>query len=87
MKKITAGDNQKKAPKGFVYLVYGVETYSGWDTLAVTTSRKMARLAIATDKTVRRVSKVFAFEGYKIQRFQLDTVVFHSGFTKKVRSL
>jgi hypothetical protein len=85
MKRIAAGDTQKKAPKGSVYVVYGVD-YECWEVLAVTTSRQLGLLAIASDKTVRKVASR-AFDDYRIQRFRLDTVVYQSGFARKVRSL
>jgi hypothetical protein len=87
--KIAAGENQKTAPQGIVYVVTGLVEHEGGEVLAVTTSRKLANLAIMSDKAVRRVENRRPFDDYMIRRFKLDTAVYQSGFftNEKVRAL
>lgn len=87
--KIAANEKQKDAPKGTVFVVYGIVEYESLETLAVTTSRKLARLAIASDKAIRKAMDGWPFDAYQIGIFQLDTAVYRSSFftEEKVRSL
>ena len=70
--KISAGVNQAKAPRGTVYVVCGVVGFEG-EILAVTTSRKLANLAIDSDKAIRKVASRWAFDNYIVRKFRLDT--------------
>jgi hypothetical protein len=78
--KITAGENQRKAPRGNAYIVTGIVEYESNEILGVVTSRKLARLAIDSDKAIRKAANRWAFDNYGIQKFQLDTAVYRSDF-------
>jgi hypothetical protein len=85
---ITAGKTKQEA-SGIVFVVYGVIDYEGKDTIAVTTSRKLANLAISSDETLRKVYYRFPYDSYSVRRFKLDTAEYITAFNtvKKVRSL
>jgi hypothetical protein len=85
--KITAGGIKLK-PTGTVYVVYGNVFYEGSDTLAVTTSKKLANLAIETDKALRKAVGRWPFDSYYIEKFELDTASYRDpGRNTIVRSL
>jgi hypothetical protein len=85
--KITAGGKQKAT--GIVYVVYGLVEYEGGENIAVTSSRKLANLAIVSDRAIRKAAGNWPFDKYGIQRFKLDTAKYHTNFFTqcKVRSL
>lgn len=89
MRKITAGEHQKTAPQGTVYVVTGRVEFEGDEILAVVTSRKLANLAIDSDKAIRRADDRWAFDKYSVRRFRLDTAIYRANFftTANVRSL
>jgi hypothetical protein len=77
--KITAGP-KKPIPTGEVFVVSGIVYYEGRDIVAVTTSRKLANLAIQADKAARIASQHFVYDSYAVQSFGLDTVVTVTSF-------
>jgi len=87
--KIAAGEHQKNAPRGNVFVVTGLVEYEGDEILAVTTSRKLANLAIDSDKAIRKAASRWAFDKYSVRRFRLDTAIYRANFftTANVRSL
>jgi hypothetical protein len=87
--KITAGENQRKAPQGSVFVVTGNVDYEGDEILAVSTSRKLAYLAIDSDKAIRKAESRWAFDKYSVRKFKLDTAIYRANFftSAKVRNL
>jgi hypothetical protein len=88
MSKITAGKTNQKST-GIVFVVQGIVDYEGSDTLAVTTSKKLALLMIDTDKAFRKAMGRFPYDSYNMQKFQLDTAEYRTefGMVKTVRPL
>ncbi len=84
--KITTG-KQKKAST--VYVVLGCVDHEDRQPIAVTSSYKLAGVAIESDRVLHRVSGMYGFDSYQIKRFKLDTAVYESSFgtRRKVRSL
>jgi hypothetical protein len=68
-----------------VFVVAGVVECEGPEVIAVTTSRKLANVAVTSDKAIRKASERFPFDGYLITPYMLDTAVYHTNFfTKKI---
>jgi len=81
--KIAAGENQKNAPRGFVFVVCGHVDYEGMETLAVTTSIKLANLAnlaIESDNAIRKAAGRWSFDRYSARKFLLDTAQYQTEF-------
>jgi hypothetical protein len=80
-------DKQKST--GRVYVVQGFVEFEGGEVLAVTTSKKLAQLAIDSDKAIRKAAGRYPFDFYSKTAFALDTAVYRDCFStsKKVRVL
>jgi hypothetical protein len=82
MNKITAGP-KKPIPTGKIFVVRGIVYYEGKDVVAVTTSRKLANLAIQADKAARGAQGVRQYDQYYVEGFELDTIVTVTSFGTK----
>ncbi len=63
-----------------VFVVYGEVEYEGKDTIAVTTSRKLANLAISSDEILRKVYDRFPYDSYSVRKFKLNTAEYITAF-------